>query len=154
MSSVIVHSEFQSMRADAIVGLEQAESIIAAVSNPTATTPRQQFIAGETISAKDLLSIGTDGKVYKASGLASDSKSVFAIAYNSGSSGSTIETYNQGETIQYDTTFNIGKTVFLSSAGTPTTNYNYTVGNLYQRIGIAINSNSFVIKIEESKEMM
>lgn len=153
MSSVIVNSEFQAMRADAIVGLEQAESIIAATSNPTSIS-RPQFTAGETIAAKDLLTIGTDGKIYKASGLASDSKSVFAIAYSGGISGSTIETYNQGETIQYDTTFNIGKTVFLSSAGTPTTNYNYTVGNLYQKLGIAINSNSFVIKIEESKEMM
>lgn len=141
-----------SIRRQAVLDID--DNVTANYSSNPSTISRLSFVAGETISAKDLLSIGTDGKVYKASGLASDSKSVFAIAYNSGSSGSTIETYNQGETIQYDTTFNIGKTVFLSSAGTPTTNYNYTVGNLYQRLGTAINSNSFVIKIEESKEMM
>ena len=140
-----------SIRRQAVLDID--DNVTANYSSNPSTISRLSFVAGETISAKDLLSIGTDGKVYKASGLASDSKSVFAIAYNSGSSGSIIETYNQGEIIQYDTTFNIGKTVFLSSAGTPTTNYNYTVGNLYQRLGTAINSNSFVIKIEESKEM-
>lgn len=153
MSSVIVHSEFQSMRADAIVGLEQAESIIAATSNPTSTTSRPKFIAGESITTKDLLALGTDGKVYKASGLASDSKSVFAIAYDSGTTGSMVAIYNQGETIEYGIAFGIGKTIFLSSAGTPTTDYSYTVGNLYQRLGIAITANSFVIMIEESKKM-
>ena len=140
-----------SIRRQAVLDIN--DNVTSNYSSSPSTPSRPQFIAGETISAKDLLSIGTDGKVYKASSLASDSKSVFAIAYSGGISGSTIETYNQGEIIQYDTAFNIGKTVFLSSAGTPTTNYNYTVGNLYQRLGIAINSNSFVIKIEESKEM-
>ena len=85
--------------------------------------------------------------------LASANKPVFAIAYDSGTTGSMVAIYNQGETIEYGITFGISKTVFLSSTGVPTTNYNYTVGNLYQRLGIAINSNSFVIKIEESKEM-
>ena len=133
--------------------LDSEEGAIANYSSIPSTTSRLKFIAGETIAAKDLLSIGTDGKVYKASGLASNNKPVFAIAYDSGTTGSTIETYNQGETIEYSITFGIGKTVFLSSAGLPTTNYSYAVGNLYQRLGTAISSNSFVIKVEESAEM-
>lgn len=146
-----VEGEIDSIRKQSVLDLEEGST--ANYSNIPSTTPRLSFIAGETIAAKDLLSIGTDGKVYKASGLASANKPVFAIAYDSGATGSTIETYNQGETIEYGITFNIGKTVFLSSAGVPTTNYNYTVGNLYQRLGTAISSNSFVIKIEESAEM-
>ena len=146
-----VEGEIDSIRRHSVLDLE--EGATASYSSSPSTPSRPQFIAGETISAKDLLSIGTDGKVYKASSIASDNKPVFGIAYSGGISGSTIETYNQGEIIQYDTTFNIGKTVFLSSAGTPTTDYSYTVGNLYQRLGAAISQNSFIIKIEESAEM-
>ncbi len=140
-----------SIRKQSVLDLE--EGATANYSSSPSTTSRLKFIAGETIAAKDLLSIGADGKVYKASGLASANKPVFAIAYDSGTTGSMVAIYNQGETIEHSITFGIGKTVFLSSAGVPTTNYSYTVGNLYQRLGTAISSNSFVIKIEESKEM-
>ena len=141
-----------SIRRQAVLDID--DNVTANYSSNSSTISRLSFVAGETISAKDLLAIGTDGKVYKASSLASDNKQVFAIAFNSGIIDSIIETYNDNEIIVFDNiTFNIGKTVFLSSAGTPTTNYNYTVGNLYQRLGTSINSNSFVIKIEESKEM-
>jgi hypothetical protein len=122
-------------------------------SSTPSTIQRLTFTAGETIVAKELLAIGTDGKVYKASALASNNKPVFGIAYNGGASGSSIELYNDNETIEYGSTFEVGKTIFLSSAGVPTTTYSYVDGNLFQRLGIAISSNSFVIKIEESAEM-
>jgi len=146
-----VEGEVDSIRLNRVLDAE-----FGAVQGYTATpstTQRLTFTAGETIVAKDLLAIGTDGKVYKSSSLASDNKPVFGIAYNGGASGSSIELYNDNETIEYNSTFEVGKTIFLSSAGIPTTSYSYTVGNLFQRLGTAISSNSFVIKIEESAEM-
>lgn len=152
MSGIVVKSNFKSIRADSIVDLDIQEYNSGYSDNSTVN--RVSFTAGENITAKGLVSLSADGKLYKASSLSSDNKPVFGVAYNSGTSGDTIQLYNRNEIIETSLTFDVGKYVYLSSENLPTTTYSYQSSNIYQRLGIAINSSSYILNIEDGMNML
>lgn len=152
MSGIVVKSNFKSIRADSIVDLDIQEYNSGYSDNSTVN--RVSFTAGENITAKSLISLSADGKLYKASSLISDNKPCFGIAYNAGVIGETIQLYNNGEVIELDATFDTSKFVYFNNNNSLSTTYSYNSGYWYHRIGIALSINSFVVRIEEYKKML
>lgn len=126
-----------------------------AMVNTQNSSSYKTYLTGSDVIKNSLLYLADDGRLVSiGDNTTGHHKPVFAIAYESVAINSYVKVYNAGDTITIpNASFEIGEEVYLSGAALPTTTYSYIVGNWYQRLGIAINENSFVLKIESAKKM-
>lgn len=123
--------------------------------NIASSSSRRSFLAGSDVSKNSLLYLADNGQLLKVeNSTTANYKPVFAVAFASTTANNYVNIYNEGETIIIpNASFEIGKKIYLSADGLPTTDYAYFAGNLYQRLGVAISENSFVLNIESAKKM-
>lgn len=119
------------------------------------STSRRSFLVDSDVSKNSLLYLAETGRLIEVgNNTTANYKPVFAVAFASTTANNYVNIYNEGETIIIpNASFEIGKKIYLSADGLPTTEYAYLAGNLYQRLGIAISVNSFVLNIESAKKM-
>ena len=106
----------------------------------------------EAVIINNPIAINNDGKGVIAKATGGILLPAFGVSKSTANINGIVALYNEGDIITIENAnFDIGKPVALNDDSIHyTTNFNYIVGSLYQRMGISITNKSFRLKIEEA----